>query len=505
MFIAFPLQSKPNWRRPPWITLLLILINVLVFFGPQRTEERRHDKAEAFYLQSSLPETELPLFLESLKQRTDKRSVMMLTLLTPAAAASNWEQVLPAMQSDRAFNLAIEQGTVVRSDHPQWQAWKIDRAHYQQMRGPKFTERWMSIPAEARPETLFSSIFLHGSTSHLVGNMVFLFAFGYTVELALGGALYLLFYLLAGIGGAVADELMRSGSEVGGLGASGAISGLMAMYAVVYGLQKIRFFYQFLFYFDYVRAPAIILLPVWITNEFVQQWLNPDAGVAFMAHAGGLISGALLMLLYRATNKVNGIDARAVVAARLQPKTSEAEEAAKAFANDLETAREAMQKLRFSEAKAIYANLSEAQPTNLDILRPWHSLLKAQPADPQFHRCVQLIVSLKSQPADTLHWVAGVLDDYLARALPRPVLSPTRLVAAGGRLARGGQLASALRAEQLVAQLEAQHCDLPTLRLSLVAALLKANKRGEAQTVAHRLQMAHPRADEVKIAAQLLR
>ena len=104
----------------------------------------------------------------------------------------------------------------------------------------------------------------------------------YTVEQTLGTKRYLALYLLAGACGDLGDLLSRWNSPIIGLGASGAISGLMASYAVLYGRQRIRFFYQFLFYFDYVKAPAIILLPVWIGHEFLQQAINSEGGIAYI-------------------------------------------------------------------------------------------------------------------------------------------------------------------------------------------------------------------------------
>ena len=75
-----------------------------------------------------------------------------------------------------------------------------------------------------------------------------------------------------------------------GLGASGAVSALMGMYAVLYRMRRIRFFYQFLVYFNYVTAPALLLLPAWIANELLQHWLG-GRGIAYMAHLGGLLTG----------------------------------------------------------------------------------------------------------------------------------------------------------------------------------------------------------------------
>ncbi len=503
MFIAFPLQNKPDWRRPPWATLLLILINMLVFWGPQRDDEKRLEAAQAYYLSSSLPGIEMPLYLRLLEQRKDRASAKLLPAVRQHMLNKNWAVLVPLVTGDIAFETALAKGTVVGSQHAEHTQWQTDRARYAQLRGESFTQQWMSVPSMERLETLFTSTFLHGGTSHLIGNMVFLFAFGYTVELVLGGGWFLLFYVLAGLGGSALDVFVRSGSDVGGLGASGAISGLMAMYAVLYGFQKVRFFYQFLFYFDYVRAPAIVLLPAWILNEVVQQWLHPEAGVAFMAHAGGLVTGALLLGAYKLLRKGK---AKAKVA-QLQTKAQseqDAKDSADAFTEDLLHARQLLQKMRFDEARAAYARLCEAQPQNVELLRSLHTLVSSRTGDEQYHQCVHRICSLPAKDAETLQWTGDVFERYMASAQPRPRLSANRVVATGIKLARGGVVSAALRAETLAHQMDAQHAQLPMLRLTLVTGLLKAKRKGEAHAVFRRLQGDHPQADEVRLAQQLL-
>ena len=69
MFYAIPLESRPSWRNPPWVTVLLILVNMLVFWGPQRAEEQAQERAAQFYLQSSLPKLELPPYVAWLQEK----------------------------------------------------------------------------------------------------------------------------------------------------------------------------------------------------------------------------------------------------------------------------------------------------------------------------------------------------------------------------------------------------------------------------------------------------
>jgi len=120
---------------------------------------------------------------------------------------------------------------------------------------------------------------------------------GFTVEKALGPGRYLLAYLLCGVLSGLVFTAFSLGSPVPLVGASGSISGLMGMYVAIYGLQKIRFFYFIGVYFNYFRAPALAVLPVWLGKEIYDYWFAGATGIAYMAHAGGLIGGAALVWL----------------------------------------------------------------------------------------------------------------------------------------------------------------------------------------------------------------
>lgn len=491
MFFVFPLNSKPDWRKPPIFTLLIILINCIVFFGPQARDEARADRAAAYYVKSSLPRIELPLYLGEIRERGTRREQARAAHVEMLLAKGYFAAALDIMDNDRPFMARLLAGKVVAAEDPRLAEWTTQRARYAGLRGDLFTERWTLRPDVADPLTLFSATFLHGSTSHLVGNMVFLFAFGYTVEMAIGGSLFLLFYLLAGLAGNLVYLGVNWGSPIGVLGASGAIAGLMAMYAVLYGTRRIRFFYQLLFYFDYVKAPAIILLPAWIANELVQNWLSPHSGIAYLVHAGGLVGGAALIWLWRWRRP------NAKVALPEAPQEDP-------WQVELKRAKALLEKLQLDEARTIYAQLSEQRPDHLGVLKTWFGLAKLAPADEHFHRSAARAFALNAQDEESTQFIREVFALYLAQALPRPRLSPAQLGRVGLRLARAGCFDEAIRIEAMLTRLDPGQPELNAIRLALTSNLLRAARRDDAKAVAGRLQQAAPHSSEAKLAAELL-
>ena len=149
-------------------------------------------------------------------------------------------------------------------------------------------------PASMALFPLFSSMFLHGGLMHLLGNMLFLYIFGDNVEDAFGHIGYLFFYLLCGIGSGLIHVAFNWGSGIPALGASGAISGVMGAYAVMFPKHQIlTFFLIFL-----IPVPAILILGYWFVLQFVAGinglGMATAGGVAWWAHIGGFLMGVVI-------------------------------------------------------------------------------------------------------------------------------------------------------------------------------------------------------------------
>lgn len=180
-------------------------------------------------------------------------------------------------------------------------------------RGDAFVLRWSVVPADITAShhwiTILTAMFLHGSWSHILGNMVFLWAFGPEIEDSMNSWRYLIFYLLGGAAAMLAQIALSPGSRVPNLGASGAIAAVMGAFLVTYPRDQMR---SLLFIFIFVRItliPAGLLIGFW----FVIQLFNlgsvataETGGIAYVAHVAGVVFGALTARLFEDPERLAG-------------------------------------------------------------------------------------------------------------------------------------------------------------------------------------------------------
>ena len=148
---------------------------------------------------------------------------------------------------------------------------------------------------------LFTSMFLHGSWMHLLGNMWFLWIFGNNVEDSMGHLRFLAFYLLTGLIAAGAHVLSSPGSAVPTVGASGAISAIMGAYAVLYPKARVTTLIVLVIFIRFVALPAWVMLGYWFLIQILSAGAQSPGGggVAFWAHIGGFAAGLLLVIPFR--------------------------------------------------------------------------------------------------------------------------------------------------------------------------------------------------------------
>jgi membrane associated rhomboid family serine protease len=168
------------------------------------------------------------------------------------------------------------------------------------LRGDAFVAAWSVVPADIVAGhhwvTILSAMFLHGSWSHIIGNMVFFWAFGPEIEDAMGSVRYLIFYLVGGFVAMLAQVAASPHSTVPNLGASGAIAAVMGAFIVTYPRDRMKSLLVIFIFIRITFIPAAVLIGVWF---LIQLWNAGSVasvqtgGVAYLAHVGGFIFGAV--------------------------------------------------------------------------------------------------------------------------------------------------------------------------------------------------------------------
>ncbi len=268
-------------RRLPWVSIVVIALNVLVFFSvalpAKRNEEVVQLKAiEVLTYWQQHPYLDLP------------DDFVKVTL-----GEAEGERVKIAVEAFKGMNAAAAQ-----QDHTLEQK-KLDTLvqSFFAARGDSAFLTWGLVPAHPRALAFLTSMFMHSGWWHLLGNMFMFYLAGLIVEDAFGRPLFALLYLASGLVAAVVHVGVFPHSTVPLVGASGAIAGVMGAFLVRFFKTKLHFAYFFwviVFLRGTFSAPAWLMLPLWFLQQVLYAMLiKSEGGVAFMAHIGGFVFGAV--------------------------------------------------------------------------------------------------------------------------------------------------------------------------------------------------------------------
>ena len=178
------------------------------------------------------------------------------------------------------------------------------------MEGDAFVARWAVIPAEIMKGhawiTILTAMFMHAGWLHIIGNMVFLWAFGPEIEDAMGRFHYLAFYLLGGAVAMLTQVVFSGSSTVPCLGASGAIAAVMGAFIVMYPRDRIRSILWIFIFVTITYIPAVLLIGFWFLIQLLNVGMVANVktgGVAYLAHVGGFVFGAVTARLWAGGRK----------------------------------------------------------------------------------------------------------------------------------------------------------------------------------------------------------
>lgn len=406
--LIIPFDRPIDWRRPPVVTFALVVANLLVFLLFQLDDGREMRDLRTQYYDSGLAAIELPHYREYLqRQGTDQ----FLEYYGDRIEDRNtpW---FGRLMSDDEFQQRLAAEQVIEPGDPDYRQWRSERDRF-----TRSLEDWTVWghglrPSEQAPSTFLSHMFLHGGPFHLIGNMLFLVAVGLLVEIGIGSLTLLGLYLLSGLGAAGLFIGLNPGSMIPLVGASGAISGLMGLCGVLYGLRRIRFFYFVGVYFDYVKAPALVLLGLWLGKEIFQYMQYADvSSVAYTAHIGGILTGALGGAAVRFGT--NAVDEEAL----------DEREESEAFRKRVAEAQDQLRAIEPERARALFERLAREYPDNLEILEGLFHAARFAPASEAYHTAAQRILRLDPVDEATAELMVTTYRDYRDRARPKPRLN----------------------------------------------------------------------------------
>jgi membrane associated rhomboid family serine protease len=335
------------------------------------------------------------------------------------------------------------------------------------------THRFGDVPARGGFLTLLSHQFLHGGWLHILFNMWFLWLAACNLEDRWGRPLFLGFYLVSGVAGALLHRAFNAGSAIPLVGASGAIAGAMGAFLVVLTTTRIRFLYLLLLFLrpkvGTFEAPAYVMLPLWFGLEVLSGFMSPGSGTAHWAHVGGFACGAAIAAGLRLSGLDQKLDAAVdeKASVRGDPRVAEA-------VQWLDSGRKA-------EGLQRLAAIAAAEPRNIDARL---ELLRVATVDndPELRARSLVDLALCYLDQGLVEAAAGVLTElHQLSLLDRS--PPDRLLRLGERFAQKGD---ALRSGQtLIALYRSGIRDEIGARAAVAhaAVLLKANLVGEASRV----------------------
>jgi membrane associated rhomboid family serine protease len=290
MFIFLPVaHEQQKVQRLPWITFAIIAINVVAYLitNPGRDDNQRivnqnYDQLLKYYVQH--PYLEFP---ESMNRFLTQSEIDRIEAMRESAEKPLDQDTLDEEQA-KLDEMADDVTTSLNNDP---------------------IRKYGFIPSDPHLPNLFTCMFMHAGFFHLFGNMLFLFLAGCAIEDAWGRPLYLVFYLASGLIATGAHQIIFPHSVTPLVGASGAIAGLMGAFLVRLARTRIRFLYVIWFLFLGIRtgsfyAPAYVVLPLWLLQQFLIASLDDGSGggVAVWAHIGGFAFGAIVAAVVKLTN-----------------------------------------------------------------------------------------------------------------------------------------------------------------------------------------------------------
>ena len=485
--LIIPLTEKISWRNPPIITIGIILLNCLVYFLFQSSDTQKHLEASEYYFTSGLAQIEVPRYIAYQEGRLQEFQN------SPAKKNINEDTLFRnymKMERDSSFLKKLYNDEIITPADLDYDTWKPLRNDYEHKRSQIVSFRYGFRPAYKSVLTSFTYMFLHGSFGHLFGNMLFLWIVGCMLEMGLGRLKYIGLYIIGGLMAVWGFWLAYMDSTIPLVGASGSIAGLMGAYAVLFNKKKVKIFYSLGFYFNYLRIPAIILLPIWLGNEFYQLFFGGDSHVAYMAHIGGLVGGAAFGFI--CLKLALGFNQDVIKEAPVDETAPLMEKALKHIAElDMTAGRLALKQVLAKD------------PDNIDALVHLFHVDKLDPENDRFHETARKLIFQLSRSYHTYDKAHHIYQEYIHHTR-HPRLSPQLYVQLSAMFAATGHVENAVKILTLLLKKVPQSPGIPGVLLKLARAYRQNGSSAKGQKCLQLICQKYPESSEAQVARQSL-
>ncbi len=468
--LIIPFASKMTFKPVPWVTAGLVLINCFILVFIQSSDNEAYVKATRYYSQSILPALEVPVFVSFLVEEGRADEANEIREVSPQKIANGGFSIM--LQHEAKFIQQLHQHKWITPEHTRFEQWAVQREEFEKKLSGIVSEEYAFQPDRPEAVDMFTHMFLHGGFDHLLGNMVFLILLGFVVERLIGSLLYGAVYILGGLCAVTSFALVSAGHGVSLVGASGAIGALMGIYVVLFGWRKIPFFYSLGFYFDFVKAPALLLLVAFLVKELYFHFTS-DNNVAYMAHFGGILSGALCGFLLTRLMTIP-------VDEMLAELEKDEQTHVKPWQTEFDMAMSHIEKLQFEKAGAIFARLHDTYPDEGELLKEWYKVERNLPSGQNFHASARKMMMLKANNRTMAQQIRTVYDEYLKLAKPKPIIDRTLIVSLAYMFAEHGFLTDAEKLVRLLVKKSPAAADLLPLVLLLARKLRYAKQEEQA-------------------------
>lgn len=485
--LIIPIYEKTDWKHLPFISLLLIVVNILVYNFVQNDNTSIRQAAN-YYFSSNLNQHEYPRYFEYLKKNQPRLANELKQYQLPQRQYLIFRNLI----LDKSFNQALDAGKIITSADIDYTAWHLKRTRYKELYQSISSLHYGIRPAYNSLTTAFSYMFLHGSMGHLIGNMIFLLILGFALEKALGKLLFSIAYLGSGVLAAEFFAMGNSSVVTPTIGASGAISGLMAIFTVIFGLRKINFFYWVVFYFDYIRAPAIAVLPIWIGHEIYQATSNASSNINYLIHLGGLVAGIIIATAYRISQ------------VKINTEFIDQQNNEQRSRVSLDQAMQAIAKLNYTKAAKIFRRLIKENPHDPEILRHYHTVLTQLPVNNSYHKVTLQLLSMPIADAKQAQVALQRYNHYLNRVANDNQLELQHTLSLAKAFARFGLTHEAEKIVTVICQHRPDNENIPELLLLLANSFNRLNNDERQMHYLTMLIKKHPDTNEALIATNYL-